>query len=190
MNASDDEPLHPPLGTDCPRPGNEGVLRRIGPLDTVLRTLGPLDFCVVHIPDRDALPFEAVRETLSLVDAEIINVIDLVVIERAADSSVSILEARQLDPRHPLSVFAADVTPILTTADLDALAKPLPPATCVAVFVVEQLWAKSLNDTLEQWECPVVQRGPIARLRAPTTSGSRDHLPWPAVLNGGIIRWP
>ena len=122
------------------------------------------------------------RETLSLVDAEIISVIDLVVIERSADSSVSILEADQLDPRHPLSVFAADVRPILTMADLDALAEPLPPSTCVVVFVVEQLWAKSLDDTLVQWECPVVRRGPIARPSTPTTSLSRVQLPWSTVL--------
>lgn len=159
-------------------------------MDTGLRTLGPLDFYVVRLPDRDALPFEAVRETLSLVDAEIISVVDLVLIERSADSSVSTLEAVQLGPRHPLSVLAASVRPILTLADLDALAEPLPPATCVAVFVVEQLWAKPLDDTLEQWDCPVVRRGPIARLSAPTTSGSREHLPWPAVVTDGITRWP
>ena len=158
-------------------------------MDTVQRTLGPLDYYMVRLPDRDALPFEAVRETLSLVDAEIISVIDLVLIERSADSSVSVVEAAQLDPRHPLSVFAADVTPILTIADVGALAEPLPPATCVAVFVVEQLWAKSLKDTLEHWDCPVVRRGPIAQPNAPTSSGSREQLPWAAVLTDGIIRW-
>jgi Family of unknown function (DUF6325) len=159
-------------------------------VDTALRTLGPLDFYVVRLPDRDALPFEAVRETLSLVDAEIINVIDLVVIERAADASVTVLEAAQLDPRHPLSILAADVMPILTMADLDSLAEPLPPATCVVVFVVEQLWVKPLDDTLEESGCPVVRRGPIARLPARTTAGTREHLPWPAVLSAGITRWP
>ena len=161
-----------------------------GPVDTPSRNLGPLDFYVVRLPDRDALPFEAVRETLSLVDAEIIGVVDLVIIERAVDSSISILEAGQLDPRHPLSVFAADVTPILTMADLDALAEPLPPATCIVVFVVEQLWAKSLNDTLEQWECPVVRRGPIARPSAPTMSGTGQRLQRPAGLDDGIVRPP
>ena len=159
-------------------------------MDTVLRTLGPLDFYVVRLPDRDALPFEALRETLSLVDAEIISILDLVVIERSADSTVSILEAGQLDPRHPLSVFAADVAPILTVADLDELAESLPPATCVVVFVIEQLWAKPLSDTLEQWDCPVVRRGPIARLPAPTSPGPRAELPWPTVLTHGIARWP
>lgn len=159
-------------------------------MDTVLRTLGPLDFYVVHLTDREGLPFEAVRETLSLVDAEIIRVVDLVLIERSADSSVSVLEAGQLDPRHPLSVFAADVTPILTVADLDVLAEPLPPASCVAVFVIEQLWATSLQDTLLHWDCPVVRRGPIARPPVTTTSGARDHLPWPAVLTGGSTEPP
>jgi hypothetical protein len=163
-------------------------------VDTVLRTLGPLDFYVVRLPNRDALPFEAVREMLSLVDAEIISVIDLVLIERAADSSVSVLEVRQLDPLHPLSVFAADVTPILTSADLEALAKPLPPDASVAVVVVEQLWAKPLQDTLEHWECHVVRRGPIAHSPAPAPAprmsapSDRDHLPWPAVLGADIGR--
>lgn len=73
-------------------------------MDTVQRTLGPLDFYVVRLPDRDALPFEAVREMLSLVDAEIVSIIDLVLIERSTDSTVSVVEAGQLDPRHPLSV--------------------------------------------------------------------------------------
>jgi hypothetical protein len=156
-------------------------------VDTVLRTLGPLDFFVVHLPDRDALPFEAVRETLSLVDAEIIDVVDLVIIERAADSSVSVLEVGQLDPHHPLAIFAAGVTPLLTLADLEALAQPLPPATCVAVFVVEQLWAGPLMNTLEHWDCPVVRRGPIARPSATRTPDSRrEHLPWPALLTSGI----
>ncbi len=154
------------------------------------RALGPLDFYVVRLPHRDALPFEAVRETLSLVDAEIISIVDLVVIERAADSSVSIVEARELDPRHPLSVFAADVRPMLARIDLDALAEPLLPATCAIVFVVEQLWAKSLDDTLEQWECPVVRRGPIARRAAPMLSGTRERRPLPGVLADGAVRRP
>ena len=156
-------------------------------MDTVQRARGPLDYYMVRLPDRDGLPFEAVRETLSLVDAEIIRVIDLVVIERSADSTVTVVEAGELDPRHPLSVFAADLTPVLTPVDLDLLSAPLPPITCVVVFVIEQLWAKSLGVTLEEWACPVVRRGPIARLPAVTAPGSREHLPWPVALSDGMV---
>ena len=62
--------------------------------DSVAPLTGPLDYYVVRLPAGDAMPFEAVREILSLVDAEIIAVIDLVIIERADDGSLSAMRRR------------------------------------------------------------------------------------------------
>jgi hypothetical protein len=133
---------------------------------------GRLDFCVVRLPSLDAMPFEAVREVLSLVDAEIIAVIDLVVIERGTGTTFTTTEPRALDPRHPLSAFVGTVEPMLRGADLAMLAESLPPSTCAAVFVVEQVWAKTLDDTLEAWDCSVVRRGPIDHVSSPSPSGT------------------
>ena len=138
---------------------------------------GPLDFYVVRLPSLDAIPFEAVREVLSLVDAEIIAVIDLVVIERGTGTTFTMTEPRALDPRHPLSAFVGTVEPMLTSADLAMLAESLPPSTCAAVFVIEQVWAKTLDDTLEAWDCSVVQRGPIDPVPSPTLVGDSGERP-------------
>ena len=128
------------------------------------------------------MPFEAVREVLSLVDAEIIDVVDLAIIERGADKTFATTEPRALDPRHPLSAFVDEVRPVLTRADLAMLAESLPASTFAAVFVIEQVWAKTLDETLEDWGCSLVQRGPIGRLPTPSSttvdaSGRRRRAP-------------
>ena len=140
------------------------------PAPSTLGSRGPLDFYVVRLPSRDAMPFEAVREVLSLVDAEIIAVVDLVVIERGTGTTLTTTEARALDPRHPLSAFATAVRPILTHSDLDVLAESLPASSCAAVFVVEQVWATVLDETLEASDCHVVRRGPIEHVPAQTAT--------------------
>ena len=140
---------------------------------------GPLDFYFVRLPSRDAVPFEAVRELLSLVDAEIITVVDLVIIERGAGRTFTTTEPRALDPRHALSAFVGTVEPMLTRADLGVLAQSLPPSTYAAVVVVEQLWAGALAETLEASECSVVRRGPIACVPGSMPAGEsrRDSPP-------------
>ncbi len=139
---------------------------------SVAGSRGPLDFYVVRLPSRDAMPFEAVREFLSLVDAEIIAVVDVVVIERGAATTFTTTEPRALDPRNPLSVFAGTTESMLTRADLAMLAESLPPSTCAAVFVIEQVWAKILDETLEAWSCSIAERGPIAPVPTSTRAGS------------------
>jgi len=136
---------------------------------------GPLDFYVVRLPSLDAIPFEAVREVLSLVDAEIIAVIDLVVIERGTGTTFTMTEPRALDPRHPLSAFVGTVEPMLTSADLAMLAESLPPSTCAAVFVIEQVWAKTLDDTLEAWDCPRTRPHRDRLRRTVSRHGSRGR---------------
>ena len=131
---------------------------------------GRLDYCVVRLPSLDAIAFEAVREVLSLVDAEIIAVVDLVVIEQGSDTTVTTTKHRALDPRHPLSAFATTVRPILTYSDLDMLARSLPAPSCAAVFVIEHVWATVLDETLDVSDCPVVRRGPIEHVAARTAT--------------------
>ncbi len=140
----------------------------------VTGSAGPLDFYVVRLPSLDAMPFEAVREILSLVDAEIIAVVDLVVIERGTGTTIATTEPSALDPRHPLSAFVGTVEPLLTSADLAMLGESLPPSTCAAVFVIEQVWATTLDETLDAWGCSMVQRGPIGRVPTPSPTAAGD----------------
>ena len=145
--------------------------------DDMIEARGRLDFHVVRLPARDAIPHEAVRELLSLVEAEIVAVVDLVLIERGDGTAFTATELRSLDPRHPLSAFIGMVEPLLTMADLRMLARSLPPSTVAAVLVVEHVWARVLDETLETSECSVVCRGPIGPL--PVSSPSQMDPPRP-----------
>jgi hypothetical protein len=138
-------------------------------MNATSQAIGPLDCFVIGMPTVDSMPFEAVREVLSLVEAEIIHVVDLVLIECGADGSHTQADIAALDVSNPLTAFAGTLTRFLTTDDLDAFAAEMAPGSCAAVFVVEHTWAITLGGTLENAHCPVIDRWPITR-----TSTSRN----------------
>ncbi len=78
--------------------------------DTDIKELGPVDYLVVEFPPGVAnFTGEMAAEIGRLVRAEIIRVLDLMILQKDADGSIEAVEITDLDPHDDLRV-AADPT--------------------------------------------------------------------------------
>lgn len=127
------------------------------------RELGPLDCWVVDLAGLDAMPFEPVREILSLVDAEIIRVIDLMVIKHLSDGTIVAIDMASIDPPNPLTAL----TPVSGPASrLDPMAfiDLVRPGRCAALLIVEHTWSRPLGAALVDAGCPLIDRAILSHL--------------------------
>jgi hypothetical protein len=127
------------------------------------REFGPLDCWVVDLADFDAMPFEPVREILSLVDAEIIRVIDLMLIERLGDGRVVEIDAASIDPPNPLTALTA-LASFVNRRDPQTYVDRVRPGRCAAVLIVEHTWAQPLDEALFDAGCPLIDRTILSHL--------------------------
>ncbi len=133
----------------------------------------PVDFLVVEFPEgaRD-FPYEVARELASLVDAEMIRVLDVVILDKDPDGTVSMLEPDELGVRDTLRRVEADLRAVLPTQDIDVIAELLPLGRSAGIVVWEQVWAAPLAQTALDAGGAVLGHGRITHGTAPL---ARDH---------------
>jgi hypothetical protein len=103
--------------------------------------MGPVDFMVVEFPFGHAtFSGEMTDELLRLSHEGLIRVLDLLVIQRAADGSVEGFEVEDLFMDGTRSL-EADITEILASDDVDRLAQAMEPGSVAGVVVWENVWA-------------------------------------------------
>ena len=124
--------------------------------------LAPLDYIVMAIGDCADVPAEAVRELLALESAEIVRLVDVLVVQRRGDG-IDEIETSALPASHPLAAFAGRTHDVLTHDDLCELTKDVPPAACALVIVLEHCWATELEHEMRRAGAAVTRRGPIRR---------------------------
>lgn len=124
---------------------------------------GPLEYVVYAFEACRDFPREAVRELLSLSEAEIVRVVDLLLLERSPEGTLQQVELRALHPTHPLSAFAESVTPLVTDDDVDALGPFVESDSCSLVFVLEHCWARELDMAVNDAGGTIPVSGPIDR---------------------------
>lgn len=104
--------------------------------------IGPTEFLLVGF-GREG-PSGAVASALSdLAAGGLVRVIDLAVVEKAGDGTVTVLEAEELAPELA-SAFAAlegRVRGLMSEADLVEIGEDLAPGTTGAALLVEHAWA-------------------------------------------------
>jgi hypothetical protein len=105
-------------------------------------TLGPIDFLALEFPG-NKFDGSILTSILELVQAEVIRVIDLVVILKDRDGNVIVRELKELDPDtvrilDPLNV---EVTSMITRNDVDDIAAGLDNNSTAAALLFENLWA-------------------------------------------------
>ena len=127
-------------------------------LDTT--DLAPVEYTVIEFRGCDDFPREAVRELLALESAEIIRIIDAVLIRRS-DIGFEEVELRTLPATHPLAVIADRCLGVLTDDDIDHLAATVSPRSCAVVLVYEHRWAVELTAELVDAGATFPDRGPI-----------------------------
>lgn len=110
--------------------------------DTPDEELGPIDFLVVEFPaGAQRFTGEMAAELASLVDAGLIQVLDLMVLLKDADGAVEVLEVEDLGDLGELAALEADLAELLAFEDVEHLAAAMEPGSAAGVIVWENSWA-------------------------------------------------
>lgn len=104
--------------------------------------IGPTEFIVVGFAG-NRFTGEIAPALAELVDSGLIRIIDLAVVSKDADGSVTILEMQELSAEVAAAFVQLEgrVRGLLSEADLDEIAEDLPADTTAAALLVEHVWA-------------------------------------------------
>ena len=105
-------------------------------------TLGPIDFVVLEFPG-NKFTGQGLYSLLELVQAEIIRIIDLVVIVKDQDGKVFARELTELDPDNILVLdpFKIEAMGLITVNDVESIAALLTNNSSAGLLLIENLWA-------------------------------------------------
>ena len=110
--------------------------------ETAIDELGPVDYLVLEFPaDRQNFTGEMADELVNLAEAGTIRILDVLLLQKAADGTVDALEIDDLDELDELRRFETYVAEILAAEDVEHLAAAIDPGTVAAVLVWENSWA-------------------------------------------------
>jgi hypothetical protein len=110
--------------------------------DAEVDELGPVDYLVVEFPP-GAQNFngEMAAELVRLSEAGTIRVLDLMILQKAADGSVDAYEIDETADAGEIRALEAHVSEILAADDVVHLAASMEPGSVAGVLVWENSWA-------------------------------------------------
>ena len=104
--------------------------------------LGPVDYLVVEFPPGAAnFTGEMAAEIGRLVEAKVIRVLDLLILQKDADGAVEAVEIDDLPQVDELRVAETQLAELLAEEDIAHLAAAMEPGTVAGVLVWENVWA-------------------------------------------------
>jgi hypothetical protein len=110
--------------------------------DASIDQLGPVDYLVVEFPAATSnFTGEMLKELLALVDSGTIRVIDMLILKKAADGSIDVVELEDLDDLGELQSIEAGLAEMLAEEDIVNLAAAMEPGSTAGVLIWENLWA-------------------------------------------------
>jgi len=128
---------------------------------TDLQESGPIDYLIVEFPS-EAMTGEAFPLLVDLVDRGIVRVLDLLVLRKEDDGTVTGLELDELaDCTTGLEIFAGAVSGLLGHEDLAEAAEAVEPGRTAAVLVYENVWAAPFATALRRGGAQLVAGGRI-----------------------------
>ena len=129
-----------------------------------LDVLGPVDYLVVEFPsDKANFSGEMAEELKSLVDRELVRVLDLVIMSKDLDGAVAVDELHEVDESDlgQLRALEADLAMVLAEEDLVEIGKVLEPGNVAAVLVYENSWAAPFASSVRRAGGTLVADGRI-----------------------------
>src|SRR4051794_10969803 len=129
-----------------------------------LDVLGPVDYLVVEFPaDKANFSGEMAAELRSLVDRELVRVLDLVMLRKEPDGSVEVAELGDVDERDvgELAALEGDLALLLAEEDVEDIGTVLEPGSIAAVLVYENSWAGPLASSIRRSGGQLVASGRI-----------------------------
>ena len=107
-----------------------------------LDEMGPVDYLVVEFPAGQAnFTGESAAELLTLHDAGIIRVMDLLVLVKNEDGSFDATELEDMSEADELMRIEAELAETLAADDIVTLAEAMAPGSVAGIVVYENLWA-------------------------------------------------
>jgi hypothetical protein len=104
--------------------------------------LGPVDYLVVEFPPGSQnFNGEMAAELARLSEAGIIRVLDLLILQKAADGSIDAVEIDDTDAADEVRGLEKDLADILAADDVTDLAAAMEPGSVAGVLVWENRWA-------------------------------------------------
>ena len=92
-------------------------------------------------PNTSNFTGEMLKELLALVDSGTIRVIDMLILKKAADGSIDVVELEDLDELGELQTIEAGLAEMLAEEDVVNLAAAMEPGSTAGVLIWENLWA-------------------------------------------------
>jgi hypothetical protein len=110
--------------------------------DASIDELGPVDYLVVEFPPEVShFTGEMAAEIGRLVDAKLIRVLDILVLQKGEDGTIEALELNDLDKLDELRAAETQLADLLAAEDVVHLAAAMEPGTTAGVLVWENSWA-------------------------------------------------
>jgi len=144
--------------------------------DSDVDELGPVDYVVVEFP-ADAANFsgEMAAELSSLVERDLVRVLDLLFIKKDLDGSVEAFESHEFDDAEvgELRELETDLALLLAEEDIESVGAALEPGSSAAVLVWENAWAAPFGSAVRRSGGQLVASGriPIQALAAALEAG-------------------
>ena len=129
-----------------------------------LDVLGPVDYLVVEFPaDKADFSGEMAAELRSLVDRELVRVLDLLLLRKGADGSVEAAELNEAQESEvgELLALEADLAMLLAEEDVEAVGLALEPGSVAAILVYENRWAGPFASAVRRSGGQLVANGRI-----------------------------
>jgi uncharacterized membrane protein len=121
---------------------------------------GPLQYLAIGF-DGDRLSGEIIAELRTLKEQGIARVVDLVLIRRDTEGTVTKQEVSDLslEEAKAYGTFAGDLLGLFTEEDVDELAADVPPGSAAAIALLEYMWATKLRDAIRRAHGVVFSEG-------------------------------
>ena len=106
--------------------------------------LGPVDYIIVEFPkDKANFKGEIADELLTLIDRDIVRLLDLVIMHKNEDGSIEVDELDDVDSESvgELARVEGDLGMILAADDMENLAAAIEPGSIAGILVWENRWA-------------------------------------------------
>jgi len=106
--------------------------------------LGPVDYIIVEFPkDKANFKGEIADELLTLIDRDIVRLLDLVIMHKNDDGSIEVDELDDIDGESvgELARLEGDLGMVLAADDMENLAAAVEPGSIAGILVWENRWA-------------------------------------------------
>jgi hypothetical protein len=126
------------------------------------RQLGPVDYLIVEFPG-SRMTGEGLPLLVDLVDRGIIRILDLALVKKNTDGTVSMLEIADLDAdgKLDLAVFEGVSSGLLDEGDVAEAGGVLEPGSAAGILVYENVWAAPFAAALRRAGAQLVASGRI-----------------------------